>query len=130
MGPMETLRALRRAVAAGVKAYREAGARPGLRDESEYDREIQAIWEDFQSYKQRREQERDEAIRRESARVAGLGSGPGDPAAAHPALEEIRRSAHEEIMQRGREAQRRAYALEREKNRRFRLRRYWREVWK
>jgi hypothetical protein len=127
---METLIALRRAVAAGIRAYREAGARPDLRDESDYDREIQAIWEDFQSYKQRRERARDEAIQRESARVAGLGSAPGDPAAAHAALEETRRSAQEEIMQKGREAQRRAYALEREKNRRFRLRRYWREMWK
>ncbi len=130
MGPVRTLRAIRRAVAAGVKAYREAGLRPNLHEESDYDREIQAVWEDFQFYKQRRERERDEELRRESARLAGLVGDPAQAAAAQRSLEQIREAAAADIRQKGREAQRNAYALEREKNRRFRLRRYWREVWR
>ncbi len=130
MGLKQNLIAFRRAVAVGLQVYRGAVLRPELQEESDYDREIQEIWMEFQAFKQGREQERDEELRRETARLAALGGDPQQEAAAQQSLEQVRRRAREEMRQRGREAQGKAYALEREKNRRFRLRRSWRDVWR
>lgn len=130
MGWIENLIALRRAFAVGLQVYRGAALRPEFREESDYDREIRETWEDFQAFKERRERERDEELRAETARPGTLGGDPQPDAMTRFALEQLQRRAREDIRQRGREAQQKAYALEREKNRRFRLRRSWREVWR
>lgn len=129
MGLLETALAVGRAVADGFKAYRTAVLRPDLGDEGDYEREIHAIWVDFEAYRQRRVLERDDEMERERARLTQQGDGPGG-GEARRALERIRRNAKDDIRQKGRVAQRRAYPLERERNRRFRLRRSWRETWR
>jgi hypothetical protein len=127
MGLIEFGIALGRAVADGFKAYRTTLLRPDLQSEGDYAREIHAIWLDYELFRKRREQERDEVLERERARLVASGLDP-DGDEAQRALERIRRDAKEDIRQRGREAQRKAYPLEREMNRRFRSGRSWRDV--
>ena len=129
MGMLETALAVGRAVADGFKAYRTAVLRPDLGDEGDYEREIHAIWVDFEAYPQRRVLARDEELERERVRLAQQGNDLGGEEARR-VLERLRRNARDDIRQKGREAQRRAYPLERERNRRFRLRRSWRETWR
>src|SRR3990172_3941750 len=121
MGLLETALAVGRGGADGFKAYRTAVLRPDLGDEGDYEREIHAIWVDFEAYRQRRVLERDDEMERERARLAQQGDGPGGEEVRR-VLDRIRRNARDDIRQKGREAQRRAYPLERVGKRRFPLR--------
>lgn len=129
MGVLDTALAMVRAVGDGFRAYRRAVLRPDLHDEADYEREIHALWVDFEVYRQRRALERDERLGRETARFTAQGLTP-DADEVRRAVDRIRREAREDIRQKGREAQRKAYPLERERNRRFRLRRSWRGTWR
>ncbi len=127
---IDLLKAIPRALIEAYKLLQGAISRPDLHDEADYDREIKAIWDEFDSYKRRREEECVEEVRRERNRFAEKGRHPTDSSYVQGHLDRIRKRAQEDIMQRGREVQRKAGALERERNRRFRVRRAWRAWWR
>ncbi len=130
MLPIDFLKAIPLALIEAYKVLRGTISRSDLHDEADYDREIGAIWDEFEFYKRRRHEECEGEVRRESYRFAAKGRSLTDSSYVRGHLDRIRRGAQEDIMQRGREAQRKAGALERERNRRFRVRRAWREWWK